>query len=323
MKNTRPMLRGLVVAVAVGLIAFLGACSSPDDDSSQSSSSFTPVTIDHEYGSTEITAKPTRVVTLLSDWTDTLAALNIPITAAFVPKGTPTFSWTPANNAQVVEVADPTQVTVAELAKFNPDLILAGYLGSEDQYNKLKEIAPTIPVLTKGATADTWEQLTTTAGKIFGVGDQAQKLIDDTNGEISTFKSNNAKAQGKTFTFAQVGPTGQVGAINSTKDAAAGLIAQLGFTLNPQVAALHNGQSTRALISPERIDLLNSDLLVVYVPGGNNAVVNQVPGWSNLTAVKNGTVVYLDDKTQPAFSVPSAPSVGFVIDTLNPVAAKL
>ncbi len=120
-----------------------------------------------------------------------------------------------------------------------------------------------------------------------------------------------------------MGPTGQVGAINSTKDAAAGLIAQLGFTLNPQVAALHNGQSTRALISPERIDLLNSDLLVVYVPGGNNAVVNQVPGWSNLTAVKNGTVVYLDDKTQPAFSVPSAPSVGFVIDTLNPVAAKL
>ncbi len=88
-------------------------------------------------------------------------------------------------------------MTVAELAKFNPDLILAGYLGSEDQYNKLKEIAPTIPVLTKGATADTWEQLTTTAGKMFGVGDQAQKLIDATNGEISTFKSNNAKRRAR------------------------------------------------------------------------------------------------------------------------------
>lgn len=317
------MLRDLAVAVAVGMTAFLGACSSPDEDSAASGSAFTPVTIEHEYGPTEITAKPTRVVTMLSDWTDTLAALEIPITAAFVPQGTPTFSWTPQNNAQIVEVADPTAVTVAEIAKFNPDLILAGPVGAQDRYNQLAQIAPTIPVVTKGATVDTWEQLATTTGQIFGVGEAAQKLIDDTNAEIATFKTDNPGSQGKTFTFAQVGPTGQVGAINSTKDAAAGLIAQLGFTLNPEVAALHNGQSTRALISPERVDLLNSDLLVVYVVGGNNTVLQQVPGWNNLTAVKNGTVVYLNEESQPAFSVPSAPSVGFVIDTLNPVAAKL
>ncbi|MGV9670967.1 ABC transporter substrate-binding protein [Gordonia sp. NPDC003504] len=323
MRNSRLMLRGLVVAVAIGMTAFLGACSSPDEDSSSSDASFSPVTITHEYGSTEIKAKPTRVVTLLTDWTDTLAALDIPITASFVPESSPTYSWTPQNNAEVVKVADPTQVTVAELAKYNPDLILAGPLGDQNRYNQLSEIAPTIPLINKGATVDTWEQLATTTGQIFGVQDQAQKLIDETNAKISKFKSDNPGSQGKTFTFAQVMPTGQIGAVNTTEDPAAGLIAQLGFTLNPEVAAQHTEGQTRSRISPERIDLLNSDLLIAYVPGGDFAAVQKIPGWSNLTAVKNGTVVFLNDDTQPAFSVPSAPSVGFVINTLNPVAAKL
>ncbi len=324
-KHTRRTTRALAVLLTAGLIGFLAACSSSDDDnaSSSSSESFTPVTIDHEFGSTKIDKKPTKVVSLITDWTDTLAALNVPITAEFVPQGSTSFEWTPKHDSEVVQVADPSQVSVGELAKYQPDLILAGYLGDKSRYDKLAEIAPTIPVLVKGATADTWEKITTTAGEIFGKQQQATELVDSTNKKIADFKSQHPAAMGKTFTFAQVGPTGQVGAINTTEDAAAGLIAQLGFTLNPKVAEQHKEGSTRSLISAERIDLLDSDLLVVYVPGGDPAVAERVPGWSSLPAVKNGTVIFLDDNTQPAFSVPSAPSVGFVIDKLDPVAAKL
>ena len=324
-KHTRRTTRALAVLLTAGLIGFLAACSSSDDDnaSSSSSESFTPVTIDHEFGSTKIDKKPTKVVSLITDWTDTLAALNVPITAEFVPQGSTSFEWTPKHDSEVVQVADPSQVSVGELAKYQPDLILAGYLGDKSRYDKLAEIAPTIPVLVKGAPADTWEKITTTAGEIFGKQQQATELVDSTNKKIADFKSQHPAAMGKTFTFAQVGPTGQVGAINTTEDAAAGLIAQLGFTLNPKVAEQHKEGSTRSLISAERIDLLDSDLLVVYVPGGDPAVAERVPGWSSLPAVKNGTVIFLDDNTQPAFSVPSAPSVGFVIDKLDPVAAKL
>lgn len=321
-KKTRAT-RALAVLLTAGLIGFLAACSSSEDDASSSSSeSFAPVTIDHEYGSTTIDKKPTKVVSLLTDWTDTLAALNIPITAEFVPQGTPSFEWTPRHDSEVIQVADISQVSVGEIAKYQPDLILAGYVGDKSRYDKLAEIAPTIPVLTKGATVDTWEKIATTTGQIFGKQQQASELVDSTNKKIADFKAKYPAAVGKTFTFAQVGPTGQVGAINTTDDAAAGLIAQLGFTLNPKVAAEHKEGSTRSLISAERIDLLDSDLLVVYTPGGDPAVAERVPGWSSLPAVKKGTVVFLDDKTQPAFSVPSAPSVGFVINTLDPVAAK-
>lgn len=323
MKTSALTARTIALLIAGGLIAFLAGCSSPDDSAAQSSSTFTPVTITHEYGSATIDAKPTRIVTLTTAWSDTLGALNIPITAQFAAKGYAKYQWSPASNAEVVEVADPTQVTVAEVAKFKPDLILAGYLGSEDQYKKLAEVATTIPVLKKGATADTWESLTTTAGKIFGEQAAAQKVIDETNAKISAFKSEYKGAQGKTFTFAQAMPTGQIGAVNTTDDAAAGLLAQLGFTLNPEVAKQHTAGSTRSRISSERLDLLNSDLLVAYVPGGDFAAVRALPGWSSLTPVRNGTVVYLDDKTQPAFSVPSAPSVEFVINSIKEAAGKL
>ena len=79
-KHTRRTTRALAVLLTAGLIGFLAACSSSDDDnaSSSSSESFTPVTIDHEFGSTKIDKKPTKVVSLITDWTDTLAALNVP-----------------------------------------------------------------------------------------------------------------------------------------------------------------------------------------------------------------------------------------------------
>ena len=52
-----------VVLAAVSLV--VGACSSADSDSdSSSSSSAGPVTITHQYGTTEIPSTPKRPVTL-------------------------------------------------------------------------------------------------------------------------------------------------------------------------------------------------------------------------------------------------------------------
>ncbi|MFT4125522.1 MAG: ABC transporter substrate-binding protein [Gordonia sp. (in: high G+C Gram-positive bacteria)] len=322
MKSSRTLLRAITLALAASLIAFLGACSA--DDESTADSDFTPVTIQHAFGSTTIDAAPTRVVSLFADWTDTLAALDIPMVARFAESGHENFPWTPANDAEVVPVADISQVSIDQIAKFNPDLILAGP-GAADEaaYKKFSALAPTLPVLKQGTTVDTWESLAETAGKIFGKQDAATELISKTNAEIAAFKQQHPAAAGKTFIFAQVTPQG-FGAVNSTEDASAGLLAQLGFTLEPGIAALHEaGGATRARLSAERVDLLNSDLLVVYLPQGDRNVVNQIPGWNNLKAVRNGTVVYITDAEHGAFSVPSAPSVGFVIKTITPAVAKL
>ena len=211
---------------------------------------------------------------------------------------------------------------IADIAALKPDIILAGYLGDRAYYDRLTAVAPTIPVMKKGATVDTWEDLATAAGKIFTEQDQAKQLIATTQGNIDKFTADHPGAMGKTFTFAQFQPTGNIGAINSTDDPAAGLLAQLGFTLNPKLAAQHSGSATRTPISAERIDLLDSDLLVAWTLGDRSAL-EKVPGWDSLTAVRNNTVVYLTNDNAPAFGVPSAPSVNYVISLLDPVAARM
>ncbi|MEE3850354.1 iron-siderophore ABC transporter substrate-binding protein [Gordonia sp. LSe1-13] len=326
MKNKRFALRAPLVAATAALIALVAGCSAPSEESSDSSAPYTPVTIEHEYGSTTIDNRPERVVTLLTNWTDTLAALDIPITAEFKEQGyagpNNEFEWTPEHESEVKVVGSLSSLDISEIAAYEPDLILAGYLGDERRYEQLSGLAPTIPVMQEGATVDTWEDIATTTGQIFGVEDEAEALVTDTNERIEQFKSDHPDAMGKTFTFAQFQPTGQIGAINSTKDSAAGLLEQLGFTLNPALAEQHNGTATRSPISTERIDLLNSDLLVAWTLG-DDSVYQNVPGWDNLTAVQNDTVVYLTNDNAPAFGVPSAPSVDYVIGLLNPVADRM
>ncbi|MFW0790742.1 ABC transporter substrate-binding protein [Gordonia sp. CPCC 205333] len=318
--------KAIGIALAVTLFGFLAGCSTPDDEA-QSSTAYTPVTVNHEFGSTQITQRPTRVVTLLTNWTDTLAALDIPITAQFGEQGYSgkdnKFPWTPAHGGETIIVKSLADMDITKLAQLNPDLILAGYVGQKETYDRLSKLAPTIPVMKKGATVDTWEDIATTTGKIFGKQDQAAKLVSDTNAKIEKFKTDNAGAMGKTFVFAQFQPTGGIGAVNNAeKDPSAGLLTQLGFKLYPPLAAQNKGGPTRSLISSERVDLLNSDLLIAW-PLAANFDFNKIPGWTNLTAVRNGTVLEVSNDNVPAFGVPSAPSVSYVIDLLTPIAQKL
>ncbi|WAC55383.1 ABC transporter substrate-binding protein [Gordonia sp. SL306] len=331
MKKLRFALQALVVVVTAALVSLVAACSAPADDSSTDSSTdssvaYTPVTIDHQYGTTSIEHRPQRVISLASNWTDTLAALDIPITAQFAEQGysgpNNRFAWTPEHDSEVEIVGSMAALDISKVAAYKPDLILAGYTGGQKNYDRLSALAPTIPVMKKGATVDTWEDITQATGTMFGKNAAADDLVDGTNDKITRFRSDHPNAAGKTFTFAQFQPTGDVGAINSVEDPAAGLLAQLGFTLNPKLAAEHTGTVTRSRISSERIDLLDSDLLVAWTLGDDSAY-QKVSGWNGLTAVENDTVVYLTNDNAPAFGVPSAPSVGYVIDLLNPVAQRL
>ncbi|MFW0794698.1 iron-siderophore ABC transporter substrate-binding protein [Gordonia sp. CPCC 205515] len=328
MRKNRRIGLPFVAAVLALMVALVAGCSAPDDDASSSSDAeYAPVTISHQYGETTIPKRPTRVVTMSSDWTDTLAALNVPITAEFVQQGyagpNNHFEWTPQHDSEVVVVGASEVPKVDDIARFNPDVILAGYVPDQQYYDQLSKLAPTIPVMKQGATVDTWEDVATTTGKIFGKQDEAQALVDKTNTQIADFQKAHPNAMGKTFTFAQFRGASGFGAVTTTNDSSAGLLAQLGFTLNPKLAAEYKeGGPTRTVISPERIDLIDSDLIVAWTLTDRSAI-EQVPGWSNLKAVKNDTVAYITNDNAAAFSVPSAPSVGYVINLLNPIAARL
>ncbi|MFW0789037.1 ABC transporter substrate-binding protein [Gordonia sp. CPCC 205333] len=316
-----------IVVLPLGLLLVLSACSSPDDESSSSGGAYTPVTIAHQYGSTTIDALPQRVITVGGNWTDTLVALDVPIVAEYrlfsdgAPAGkTP---WTPDHKSEVINVNSTADVDLTKLAAFKPDVILAGYLGSKAIYDQLSKLAPTIPVISKEAVMDTWQELTTTGGKIFAKSDKATELIKGVDDKLGAFKQKYPAAQGKTFTFGTATPEGQIGVVTNAKDPSSLLLAQMGLRLDPGVASVSGSKSGRAFISPERMDVLSSDLLLMWIRQGSpESLATKLPGWSELKSVKGNTVTYLDNTSQAAFNYPSILSVPYAITLVEPAAAN-
>ncbi len=320
-------------AVSKFLIALLALCalvagcsSATDDTSTDGDAAYTPVTVHHQYGDTVIDKKPTRVITLLGNWTDTLVALGVPITAEYVPMGFggagDRFAWTPEHSSEVHAVGNILQLDVEELAKYQPDLILAGYVGDQANYDKLSKLAPTIPAIATDSVMDTWEQVTTTAGEIFGAQDKAKSLVDGVNDKIAQFKKDYPATEGKTADFAQVMGS-QVNVIASATDPATRLLGQLGFGLSAGVKAMPVSGSGRIPVSAERIGDLNGDLMVAWPVGGGPEAFDRVPGWNALPSVQAGATLYLNNDNAAAFSYPSVYSVPFAIDLLGPAAAKV
>lgn len=317
----------LFAALAAVIALVLAACSGSSDDSSDSGD-FTPVTIDHQYGSTTIESAPTRVVTMYPTWTDTLAALDIPIEATIVSEGYSgkdnRFPWTPEHDAEIIPISGdfPGAVTTAQLAALEPDLILAGYTGDEETYQRFNSVAPTIPVVTPDAILDSWQVVAEQTGKIFGKEQAATDLIDQTNQNIADFKSEFPNTQGKTFTYTQIRPDGQLGVVASATDPTAKLQEDLGFVLNPAIVEANTDDAARMAISSERVDLLDSDMLIAWTMGDESSV-DRIPGWDNLTAVENDSVIFVTNDDSQAFTSPSAPALDYVIERLSEIAPNI
>src|SRR5688572_23175498 len=113
-----------------------------------------PVTIDHAFGSTTIEQEPQRVATL--GWSDQDHALALGV----VPVGATKLTWggNDAGSSDWFDAAleksggeapvrydDADGAPVVEIAKLDPDLILATNSGiTEQEYKKLSKIAPVV-----------------------------------------------------------------------------------------------------------------------------------------------------------------------------------
>ena len=109
-----------------------------------------PVTIDHKYGSTEITAEPQRVVLVGLNEQDAMLALGkVPVaTSNFLDVEGGIFPWAEAalGGAPKPVLIDQTDgIPYEQVAGQNPDLIVGLYSGlTDEQYATLSRIAPTV-----------------------------------------------------------------------------------------------------------------------------------------------------------------------------------
>jgi iron complex transport system substrate-binding protein len=198
---------------------------------------------------------------------------------------------------------------------------LAGYQ-TKETYDRLAAIAPTIPVIDSAAVLDSWQQITETAGMIFDREAEAKALVADVTTKIEKFRAEFPATEGKTFAYGQF--TGdQFGLVAADTDPAARTLGELGLTLDPKSKQEGKG-SSRVLVSLEKVEVLDADLVIMWPLTGGEAVLKDVVGWSDLAAVRRGSYLIVDDTTSSALASPSIASVPWALEhQLRPTLDRL
>lgn len=162
-----------------------GASSAGGSPTPASADAGWPRTIEHAAGSTTIEARPVRIVSTSPSVTGSLLAIDAPLvaSAATAPSALTDergffTQWAQVAQERKVEVLYANlELDLDAIDLFEPDLIIGSVNGGDatrDAYAQLSDIAPT--VLVDYGTV-TWQDLTTTLGKVTGLEDKAAATV--------------------------------------------------------------------------------------------------------------------------------------------------
>lgn len=321
----------VLLTAATALVA-LAACGSPSGggdaapSGDQPDGTF-PITVEHAYGSTEVPAAPKRVITLGYTDPDPLLAVGV------APIGIVNWFLTPPPNNKwpwqekafgptvPVEVGKRDEYNLEKIAQLQPDLIIAGYSGmTQAQYDQVSKIAPTVaqPAGFEQFTAP-WQELTRHITKAVGKEKQGNDLVAQTEARIAKTREAHPEWAKQTAAVMQFqAPDYRVFAKGDLK---ADLMSALGFQAPPEVDKLAAGKSD-ASVSPERVDLLNVDKLLVFARNPQaQAEIAGRPEFAALPVAQQKRVRFLST-TEPmsaAISYGSPISFPYALDKLVPL----
>ncbi|WP_147917496.1 ABC transporter substrate-binding protein [Ruania zhangjianzhongii] len=271
--NRRTFAAGTALVASAGLlVGCAGAEDGSDEEPTGGQGDWTPVEIEHAFGSTTIDAEPTQVVTL--GWGATEAALALGV----APVGIEAQTYAVDEEGLLPWVAEeldaqgvaPTMIpaTVEEPAyedidALEPDLILAPYSGiTEDQYELLSEIAPTVAYPDQAWTTP-WRDVIDIVGQSLGLAEEAEALVSDLDGQLAEAAEAHPELDG--LTVAAVWDVGGTFYVYKPADARVGFLLDLGLVSAPAVEELDTGGDTFLYgLSYEQTDRLEADLVVNY-----------------------------------------------------------
>jgi iron complex transport system substrate-binding protein len=327
--------RLLGAAAALGLAGVAAACG--DDSQPTATTTKTaaapagsgafPVTVEHAFGSTTIDQAPKRVFTLGYTDHDYVLALGV------VPVGVQ--QWMAEYTSGVGPFAEPllegakpfvipgsaAEIPFEQVARQRPDLIIAIYRDLKDtDYKKLSAIAPTVAT-PKGVDPYSVPMRDTAllVGKALGQEAAAQKLVAAVDQAYAKQQAAHPEFKGRTA-LVVMDFDKQIAAYTAG-DPRTQAIKSLGFTFSPKIDAL-GVKEFYTMVSEERLDLIECDLLIVIEQTANYARVKSDPLFQRLSVVKDGHVVYLDQELVNAFSHNDVLSVPWTLDKITPLLSK-
>lgn len=331
--------RRAVLASAPALLFALSACATGSTDSGGDSDSGSggaesgafPVTIEHAFGSTEITKEPKRIATVGWSDHDVLASFGIlPVGATKITwggndKGSTDWFDEAAReidaDAEVVRYDDADGIPVDEIAKLSPDPILGVNSGmTEEEYAKLKKIAPTVayPELAWGTP---WEESVEVVGQAVGRPAEAKTLVEDTNDLIDKALEEYPEIKGKTFAWGSLTPTdtSKIDIYTST-DLRPQMLRRYGMEDAGIVKKNSKGDEFFFTISAEKARDVDADLFIFYVESKDEVdKVRKDPLLGKIPAIEKGTfLASADNAVAMTISSPSPLSMKVAVEEFLP-----
>ncbi|WP_462416935.1 iron-siderophore ABC transporter substrate-binding protein [Kytococcus sp. Marseille-QA3725] len=294
-----------------------------------------PVTVEHALGKATIEEEPTRVATLGWSDQDVVAALGV------VPVGAPEITWGGNENKstdwfdekleelggdEVTRYSDADGAPVDEIARLEPDVILATYSGiTPEEYEKLSKIAPVVAYPEKPWDT-TWQQSTEMVGKALGKTEEAEQLITDTEKQIDDTAAEHPELEDSTVAWASFTPTDlSKFSLYTTTDNRPRMLEELGMVNAPVIGELSkDADSFTVELSAEKASSVEADVVVFYTDEGlseeqvvDNDLLKEIP------AFQRGSYVAADDPVAAyPMSSPTPLSIPTALEEFVPDLAK-
>lgn len=328
------------VAVAIAAVLAVTGCASSGQVAEAAPAATSGVVIEHAHGSTTIAAKPQRIVALSWMTPDIVAALGVNPVGIEEVWGADDSGFQPWFEEFVTEEYGDTPeiIPYAEdgpnyeaIKALKPDLILGLYSGITDiEYERLSEIAPTVPYIEGPWNPSTWEDMTRTVGKAMWEDEKAEELISETDAMISTLADEHPEFDGKTFVWGlTLNEGGTDLGVYLEYDPRVRITEALGFTSTSAMdsfLASAEGDNWYTGVSLEKLYDVQADLFAAWgssVDEGTYTVENKVVSrWEPIAA--NSYVIYADDAAASAISAPTVLSLKYILPTyVDDLAAAL
>ena len=285
-----------------------------------------PVTIEHQFGSTTIPSAPQRVVAIGYTEQDFLLAVGVTPVAVrywYGDEENAIFPWAEdyvEGDTPVVLNMPFGNLNYEAILALQPDLISAVTAGlTQEEYDLLSQIAPTITQTSEYINFGMpWQEVTKMVGTAVGKADEAEAVVDNVETLFADARAEHPQFEGKTVAVAY-SYSGTFG-IYTSQDSRGRFFTDLGFEIPEEMVEIA-GESFYADVSAERIDLLDQDLIAIvnlqFIEGGREALEAD-PLFSQLQAVQEGRVVYLDEQSENALGFSSPLSLSYALEAVLP-----
>ncbi|MTJ50259.1 iron-siderophore ABC transporter substrate-binding protein [Dolichospermum sp. UHCC 0259] len=253
--------------------------------------------VKHELGESCVPIQPKRVIVTEQLALEVVLALGIKPIAA--PEST--FVANKANFlgnkiAGINYIGKENQLNIEAIVKLHPDLIVSLYGINPETYKLFSQIAPTVKVkYSQSGWKDSLQQM----GDILNKSDIAKKLLTQYQEKLTNLrfllgdKVNKIKVSVSRF-HGQI----QLPEFRSQYSFPGSILAELGISMPVyQRQLIKSPDDNLIILSLERIDLLDADILFVAVDPGAKELFHKYQNsqlWQTLNVVKNQQVYNVD-----------------------------